>query len=115
MIKVEDIILLHSIVSNKYEIINNNIQSCLSSIDYYESIEDKISSIIRAIIKNHYFLDGNKRTALATYFILCDLYELKIIYNDDELGYVFEDIAKNNYSVKEISKILFNKNSKKEM
>lgn len=109
MIKVDDIILLHSIVSNKYEIINNNIQSCLSSIDYYESVEDKISSIIRAIIKNHYFLDGNKRTALATYFILSDLYDLEIIYTDDELGYIFEDIAKNNYSVEEISKILFNK------
>lgn len=107
MITSEDIILLHSIVSGKYEIINNNIDSCFSSIDYYDDIESKISSIIRAIIKNHYFLDGNKRTALVVYFVLCSAYNIEVKYNDDNLGFVLEDIAKHNYDIEKIKKILF--------
>ena len=39
------------------------VDSALSSWHYYDNEKDKISSIIRGLIKNHPFKDGNKRTA----------------------------------------------------
>ena len=107
MLNKDDIIFIHNIAANKYGILNDNIDSCFASIDYYDSIEEKISSIVRAIIKNHYFIDGNKRTALAVYYTLCKTYNLPLKYDDDDLGKVLEDISEHKYSVKEIRNILF--------
>lgn len=89
---------------------NNNINvnlSCYSSIFYYNSIENKVSSVVRSLIKNHPFSDGNKRTALLVLDTLSDLNNINRIISDDDIDEIIVDIAMNNYSVEEISKKIF--------
>lgn len=42
----------------------NELESCFSSVDYYDSEFEKVCSIARSVILNHPFKDGNKRTAI---------------------------------------------------
>ncbi|MDR1050861.1 MAG: type II toxin-antitoxin system death-on-curing family toxin [Deltaproteobacteria bacterium] len=92
------------VINNTKNIITS--LSCYSSVDYFINIEDKISSVIRSLIKNHHFVDGNKRTALAVLYILCVFNKVEISSAID-LKYFFLDIAQHNYEVEYISKLLF--------
>ena len=67
----------------------------------YSSIESKASHLLYFIVKNHPFVDGNKRTSLAVFLILCE--KNALLYKETGLGIAFEDIAKSDYSVAEIS------------
>jgi len=80
--------------------------SVLSSFHFYDNETDQVSSIVRGIIKNHAFLDGNKRTAVIVLFYLADQLKLNIV-NDDELFKQIIEIASHNYEVDEISSRLF--------
>lgn len=86
-------------------VIKDSISSCFSSWDYYEDIESKISSVVRSIIKNHYFKDGNKRTAFAVFHLLSH-YNGRVMPNK-KWERIFMDIASNSYSVDKIKKLLF--------
>ena len=87
----------------------NKLQSVLSSFCYYSTKEEMISSIVLSIIKDHHFIDGNKRTALAMYLLLCRLNNIDHINKSDELVDVVVNIAENHYSVEECCSILFKK------
>ena len=102
-----DIIVAHLLVKGDNNILNDTIDSAFASVDYYDSDEDKMASIIRSIIKDHYFADGNKRTALAIYELFMSAGKRPAKYKQEALGKVFEDIAENNYSVEKIREILF--------
>lgn len=54
--------------NNGLESIINNIYQSFSGKDLYYSIEEKAANFLYLIIKNHTFIDGNKRIA-ATLFI----------------------------------------------
>lgn len=84
------------------------IQSCLASYMYYDLAELQIASVVSLLIKNHVFIDANKRTALAVFLILCLLNELPIKHSSEALAYLFENIAANHYSVDQVEKLLFN-------
>ena len=94
-----DIIIAHLLVYGDNKILNDCIDSAFVSIDYYDSDEDKMASVIRSIIRNHYFADGNKRTALAIYDLFMSEGKRPEKYKQEELGKVFEDIAEHNYSI----------------
>lgn len=81
--------------------------SCFSSYFYYDSEFDQISSIVLAIIKNHYFIDANKRTALIAFLSLAYFNDVKISLSLKELESVFIKIAANHYTVQQVSKLLF--------
>ena len=83
------------------------VQSCLSSYLYYDTLEMQIASIVSLLIKNHIFVDANKRTSLAVFLILCMLNDLPINHTSKELAYLFENIAANHYSVDQAAKLLF--------
>ena len=82
--------------------------SCFSSYFYYDSKFDQISSIILAIIKNHYFIDANKRTALIAFLSLTYFNSISITLSFKELENIFIEIAANHYTIKQVSKLLFN-------
>ena len=63
------------------ESIINNIYQTFSSIDVYETIEEKASNLLYLIVKNHVFIDGNKRIG-ATLFIYF-LYTNDILYKNN--------------------------------
>ena len=54
--------------NNGLEAIINNIYQTFDNNDVYKSIEEKASNFLYMIVKNHVFIDGNKRIA-ATLFI----------------------------------------------
>lgn len=60
----------------------DNIYQTFDGKDVYESIEEKAANLLYMIVKNHVFIDGNKRIA-ATLFI-CFLHFYDILYKDNE-------------------------------
>ena len=101
----EILIDLNQAITGNSVLLNNSISSCISSMDYYETIEEKISSIIRSIIKNHYFQDGNKRLAFAVFNILTEANGITI--KNKNWSEIFLDISSHKYNVIQISKMLF--------
>ena len=55
------------------------------SKDLYRDVIDKIAAITYGLIKNHGFVDGNKRIGIAVMLFLLELNELKIRYSQKEL------------------------------
>jgi len=84
------------------------VQACMSSYFYYDSLEEQVTCIVTSILKGHFFLDGNKRTAFAIYLDLCQNNDLKILGLDENaLGDIFIRMASSQGSVEENTKILF--------
>ncbi len=83
------------------------VQACLSSYLYYNNLEEQVTCIVTSLLKGHFFLDGNKRTAFAIYLDLCQNNSLKILENEDSLGDIFVRMASGLGSVEENTKILF--------
>jgi len=63
------------------ESIINNIYQTFDNKDIYPSIEEKAANFLYMIVKNHVFIDGNKRIA-ATLFIYF-LFFYNILYKED--------------------------------
>ena len=102
------IIDLNKVAGEEGLVINNDaLSSVLSPTSYYTNNTDKISCIVRGIIKNHAFSNGNKRTACLAFLLLSKAGNIPIKLSSQELEGVLIDIAKNNYSVEQISKMLF--------
>lgn len=83
------------------------VSGCLSSYSYFEDIREQVTSIVVSLLKGHFFLDGNKRTALAIYLDLCQNNGIQVISNQDRLGEVFIDIAANQRGISENTRLLF--------
>lgn len=67
--------------NNGLESIINNIYQSFNEQDLYESIEEKAANFLYLCVKNHVFIDGNKRIA-ATLFIYF-LFYYDILYKKD--------------------------------
>lgn len=80
--------------------------SVYASCPYYDDVREMICSVVRSLVKNHPFVDGNKRTALSAFFVLSHLNNIPI---DEEKHYgeIIEGIARGNYNVDEIRKMLY--------
>lgn len=53
--------------------------------DLYPTIIDKISAITHSLIKNHAFVDGNKRIGVAVMILLLKLNGIQMSFTQDEL------------------------------
>lgn len=82
-------------------------QSCLSTFSYYETIEEQIACITGLLVKNHYFVDGNKRTASFAFLYMCEINGITCDKSDDELARCILQIASATYNVSNIVRILF--------
>ena len=87
-------------------------QATFDGIDLYESLFDKAAALLQSLLKNHPFVDGNKRTAITSSGIFLNMngYEL-INYHDEEVEFVVA-VDNQGLSIKEISAWL-KKHSKK--
>ena len=65
---------LKSIIGNIYQTFDNK--------DVYESIEEKASNFLYMIVKNHVFIDGNKRIAATLFIYFLNYYN--ILIKDDK-------------------------------
>ena len=65
---------LQAIIGNIYQTFDGN--------DVYKSIEEKASNFLYMIVKNHVFIDGNKRIAATLFIYFLNYYS--ILYKDDK-------------------------------
>ena len=107
MLSIDQIKYINGRVLGAAQISNRAGLSSASSFFYYTTIYDKISSVFRGIIKNHAFVDGNKRTATIALILMCNKLGLVLKPNNDELFEIIVDIAANSFEVGYISKLLF--------
>lgn len=68
--------------NNGLEAIINNIYQTFDNNDVYKSIEEKASNLLYMIVKNHVFIDGNKRIAATLFIYFLNYYN--ILYKDDK-------------------------------
>jgi prophage maintenance system killer protein len=55
----------------KVDALVSNIVNLHFGEEFYKTIEEKVVAYLYFLIKDHPFIDGNKRTAVLTFFILC--------------------------------------------
>lgn len=65
---------LRSIIANIYQTYDNQ--------DVYKSIEEKASNFLYMVIKNHVFIDGNKRIAATLFIYFLNFYN--ILYKEEK-------------------------------
>lgn len=64
------------------EAIIKNIYQTFDDKDIYETLEEKAANFIYMIVKDHVFVDGNKRIAATLFIYFLQFY--KIIYKEDK-------------------------------
>ena len=67
---------------NGLEAIIGNIYQTYDKVDVYESIEEKAANFLYMTVKNHVFVDGNKRIAATLFIYFLNYYD--ILYKDDK-------------------------------
>src|SRR5258708_38215492 len=60
-------------------------QSTFSGKDLYETHFEKAAALMHSLIKNHPFIDGNKRTGTVAAFIYLKLNNIKIVIQNTKL------------------------------
>ena len=75
--------------------------------DLYPSIEEKAARQAYGIIRNHPFLDGNKRTGLFVMLIFLELNGIKLDFSQSELVSLGIGIADGNIDSGKITKWIF--------
>lgn len=117
-LEILDVILIHEDQINLYggingirsfELLESAVNMPKASFDGYylhSTIFDKASAYIYHITQNHPFLDGNKRTALATGLVFLDLNGIEVEEADDELYNMMISVSNGNLKKDEISELL---------
>ena len=90
---------LDSIINNIYQSFNNQ--------DIYKSIEEKAANFLYLIVKNHVFIDGNKRIAATLFIYFLNFYDILYknnmqIIDNNTLAALTLLIAESNPKEKEI-------------
>jgi len=83
------------------------------SVDLYENIFDKAAALLQSLLKNHPFVDGNKRTALSSagIFLKMNGYIFKN-YHEEEIEFGV-NVDNKHLSVEDISTWLKSHSEKK--
>lgn len=82
------------------------LESSLSSWIFYETEREQLASVFRSLVKNHPFVDGNKRTAVLWLLTMAELCELPVV-NDDALFDCVVEVAAGKFDVSQIAERLF--------
>lgn len=61
----------------------NNIYQSFDGEDVYQTIEEKAANFLYLIVKNHAFIDGNKRIAATLFIYFLHFYNILTIENKD--------------------------------
>lgn len=90
---------LQSIIGNIYQTFDGN--------DVYKSIEEKAANFLYMIVKNHVFIDGNKRIAATLFIYFLNYYDIlykenKQVIDNNTLASLTLLIAESNPKEKEI-------------
>ncbi len=92
---------------NGLESIINNIYQSFDGKEIYNSIEEKASNFLYLIVKNHVFIDGNKRIAATLFIYFLNYYDIlykagKQVIDNNTLAALTLLIAESNPKEKEV-------------
>lgn len=76
--------------------------------DFYPTIEEKAGRQAYGIIRNHPFLDGNKRTGLFVMLVFLELNGIKLYFSKSELVKLGTGIAEGKTDPKQVTKWITN-------
>lgn len=79
---MKKVLFLHQKEINGLESIINDIYQTFDRQDVYKSIEEKGANLLYLIVKNHVFIDGNKRVGATIFLYFLDFYD--ILYKNGE-------------------------------
>ena len=105
-IATDDIVEINTAIIDVKTNLNNAFAGYKASIEYIDSIEEKIAAAVVSIARNHSFKDGNKRTAVSVYYTLCDLNN---IVPKDNIQDIILNIVNNKMNYEDAVKVLFDK------
>ncbi len=117
-LEILDVILIHEDQINlyggmngirSYELLESAVNMPIASFDgnyLHLTIFDKASAYIYHIVQNHPFIDGNKRTALATGLVFLDLNGIEVEEADEQLYNMMIDVSSGKLRKEEISELL---------
>ena len=105
-IAADDIVEINTAIIDVKTNLNNAFAGYKASIEYIDSIEEKIAAAVVSIARNHSFKDGNKRTAVSGYYTLCDLNN---IVPKDNIQDIILNIVNNKMNYEDAVKVLFDK------
>ena len=77
--------------------------------ELYPSINEKASRLCYGLIKNHPFIDGNKRIGVYAMLVFLELNNLNLNFSDEEIINIALKTADSTYSYEDILGILNNK------
>lgn len=81
-------------------------QASFGDQDLYISIFDKAAALLQSLLKNHAFVDGNKRTALTSAGLFLKMNNFHLVnYHLEEVEFAVR-VDNGNLSIEEISKWL---------
>lgn len=86
------------------------LESITAASYYYSSTEQKVVSMVKSILKNHPFVDGNKRTGVILLIFLTRRLDLHLKATDADLFQIIVEVAAdkdNKFSVERLVKKLF--------
>ena len=86
--------------TSAYWVKNSLVDSAISSYHYYDDDISQVCSVVRGVVKNHAFSNGNKRTGAL--LLSAKLLQNGYILREGELSSLILDIAEHNYEVEEI-------------
>ncbi len=81
-------------------------QTTFNGDDLYEDMYEKASALVYSLIKNHPFVDGNKRTGLHAMLAFLELNNAKVRIDNKELTKLGLDIANSSINEQGIVSIL---------
>lgn len=96
MISIEEVLQIYNILIERFggsngvrdlELLDSSISRPFNTFgqqDLYPTIIDKAAAIIESIVRNHPFVDGNKRTGYALMRLLLLSNDIDIIASEDE-------------------------------
>ncbi len=87
-------------------------QATFGGIDLYPSIFEKAGALVHSLLLNHPFVDGNKRTAIASVLVFFDLNSYSFSVSQKELVTTALSIENKKWDIEQISSWL-QKHSKK--
>jgi death-on-curing protein len=110
MITIEQVIILHDLLIREtggilgirdFKLLDSAVQSpnhSFEGVDLYKTIESKASRLCISLIKNHPFIDGNKRTGILAMEYFLEINNTSIKCSDKELINIGLSIANNKLS-----------------
>jgi death-on-curing protein len=79
-------------------------QTTIGGLDAYPSIHEKAAALMHSLIRNHPFIDGNKRTAVVATFTFYMLNGWEVRAENSEVVALAVDVAEGHLDVAAIAK-----------